>query len=301
MDKKTLHQLIRNNIEELETLVNSFANIESHTIEVKLIYSKLQILKDEIEILAKLEEVKVKEKAKDKVEDKALIETIDELKIEKEVDEAANSKVEDEEKAEIKEKHIVSKVGDIEKLEEKEEKKDNEKEKIIIKSSKPKKERIRRRIERVKKEVQREIEAENEKIIEQAEEKTKEAEKEIKEPYKRVKKGKTVIVADKFEVTKQSINDILANSKKTKDLASMLKDKPITDLKKGISINDKIRFTKELFDGKSDIYQNAIDKLNNSTDLDEALDYLNKNFVWDQEKESFREFLELVYRRFVSK
>lgn len=321
MDKKTLQQLIGNNIEELETLLNSFAGIKSHQVEVKLIYSKLQILKDEIEILANLEEVKVEKQTMDKVEDEVLIETIDESK--ENVEETTISKFTDKEK--LIDENIV-------KIEDNKEKKDNEidknenlvskvieaketlhindlKDKIIIKSSKPKKERVRRRIERVKKDVQRKIEEENEKIIKQAEamhegrqDKKKEPEREIekKESGKRIKKEKAGIVADKFEVTKQSINDIIANSKRAKDIASMLKDKPITDLKKGISINDKIRFIKELFNGKSDNYQNAIDELNNSADLDEALDYLNKNFVWDQDKESFREFLELVYRRFVN-
>ena len=59
-------------------------------------------------------------------------------------------------------------------------------------------------------------------------------------------------------------------------------------------------FTKELFDGNNEQYLTAINTINACKDLDDALQYLNDNFVWDQDKDSFREFLELVYRRFIN-
>ena len=73
-----------------------------------------------------------------------------------------------------------------------------------------------------------------------------------------------------------------------------------TQVNNPVSINDKIRFTKELFEGNSQQYNDAVNTLNNCEDLDKALKYLNENFSWDQDKESFREFLELIYRRFIN-
>ncbi|MFH2094995.1 MAG: hypothetical protein ABIJ16_04780 [Bacteroidota bacterium] len=105
-------------------------------------------------------------------------------------------------------------------------------------------------------------------------------------------------IGEKYQGTKgRTINDMMAEIKKDRDLATQLQNKPVNDLKTVISINDKIRFIKELFNGQSEKYAIAINTLNVCKDLDEAMQYLNDNFTWDESKESFRSFLELVYRR----
>ena len=79
-----------------------------------------------------------------------------------------------------------------------------------------------------------------------------------------------------------------------------LQYQPIENLKTVISLNDKIRFIKELFNSNSEQYALSIDKLNSCNNLDEAMEYLNEKFEWDDTKTSFKEFLELVYRRFLN-
>lgn len=107
-------------------------------------------------------------------------------------------------------------------------------------------------------------------------------------------------VADTFEnKQKPSINDILGDKQKARDLASKYADQAITNLKASITINDKIWFIKELFDGDTDLYNETLKQLNDMQDLDEALSFLNENFEWDQQKDSFQSFLELLFRRFL--
>lgn len=109
------------------------------------------------------------------------------------------------------------------------------------------------------------------------------------------------IMADKFSKDSLSINDMLAGVKNNKNLASSLKDSPITDLKKAIKLNDRIWYINELFNKNSSSFEKAVDTVNNSADLDKALEYLFTNFKWDQERKSTINFLELVFRRFATK
>lgn len=113
-----------------------------------------------------------------------------------------------------------------------------------------------------------------------------------------VEKAQSKTVADQYE-TKKSLNDFAAINNKVKDLASKIKDQPIKDLKEAINLNERFLFTRDLFGGNAEKYGKTIDELNRVNDLDEAMAYLNNNFTWDMEKDSFKKFLELVYRRHI--
>lgn len=106
------------------------------------------------------------------------------------------------------------------------------------------------------------------------------------------------IMADTFLSTTPSINDMLSSIKDDKNLASKLKDSPISNLKQVIKLNDKIWYISDLFNNSSADYEKAIDVVNESENLDSALEYLFNNFAWDQNKKSTISFLELVFRRF---
>lgn len=107
-------------------------------------------------------------------------------------------------------------------------------------------------------------------------------------------------LADQFQENGDvSLHNILENKQKVKDLASKYIDKPISNIKAAININDKIWFIKELFNGDTDLYNKSLKEINDLYTLDEALSYLNRKFTWDQDSESFQSFLELVFRRFV--
>ncbi len=127
---------------------------------------------------------------------------------------------------------------------------------------------------------------------------TTHADKEVVEKIPEAAEKQTTIAED-FVTDKKTINDIFADFKKTKDLATQLQYQPINNLKSVITLNDKIRFIKELFDSSSEKYALSIEKLDSFDNLDQAMEYLNNNFEWDDTKDSFKDFLELVYRRFL--
>lgn len=129
-----------------------------------------------------------------------------------------------------------------------------------------------------------------------------EAEIKIKSPAQPepIKVDSTSTIGEQYQSNKKSIHDILAQNNATRDLASKLKDKPISDIKTAIGLNDRFLYTKELFNGNAKKYNDALDILNNLSDLDEAMQYLNEHIEWNPEKDSFNRFLELVYRRYVT-
>jgi hypothetical protein len=70
------------------------------------------------------------------------------------------------------------------------------------------------------------------------------------------------IVADSFTISQKSINEKISEKKKIKDLATKLKDKPVSDINKIVSLNEKIQFIQILFNGDSQLYKKTIDAVN---------------------------------------
>ena len=112
--------------------------------------------------------------------------------------------------------------------------------------------------------------------------------------------SKPSTLAEKFQQNTPSVNDVLAGLEKKANLASRFNSRPITNLRKAIKINDRIRFINELFDHDSQQYELTIDDIESSENINEALDKLFSNRNWDQEDETTVDFLELVYQRFKS-
>jgi len=76
----------------------------------------------------------------------------------------------------------------------------------------------------------------------------------------------------------------------------------ISDLKLAITLNDKLLFVKDLFNGYSLAYSEAIDILNKFSSFDEADKYLKGTYFskndWDGKPETREKFYALLHRRF---
>lgn len=100
--------------------------------------------------------------------------------------------------------------------------------------------------------------------------------------------------------SKESLNDKLKESKT--ELAHVLKDTPIKDLRKGIGINDRFTFVSELFRGDDAMYERSIKTINSFNILSEAEYWINRELKfklgWNDNKEIVQHFYHLVRRRF---
>ncbi len=106
-------------------------------------------------------------------------------------------------------------------------------------------------------------------------------------------------IAEKYEGSSKSLHERIANLVEQKDLASKLQQNPIEDLTKAIKLNDKIWFINTLFGGDADLYRETVNRINQMNNLDEALQFLELNFEFDQQEDSFKSFIEFIYRRFL--
>ena len=95
------------------------------------------------------------------------------------------------------------------------------------------------------------------------------------------------------------VKDIIAEFKNATDLASQLQFKSIDDINNAVSINDKIGFINDIFGGDADSYVTCISKLNNTSDLNNAVNILDESQKWDKENPVHKKFIELVFRKFV--
>lgn len=99
---------------------------------------------------------------------------------------------------------------------------------------------------------------------------------------------------------KESLNDRLKQDKT--EVAHVLKDAPIKDLKKGIGINDRFTFVRELFRGDESFYERSIKTINSFHIFSEAEYWINRELKykmgWDEEKDLVKHFYQLVRRRF---
>jgi hypothetical protein len=76
------------------------------------------------------------------------------------------------------------------------------------------------------------------------------------------------------------------------------------ELVDSLALNQRFMFTKELFDGNADLLRYALKSVDQSSTFVEAVDLINARYVielgWDIESEEVREFMQQVYRKFVS-
>jgi len=100
--------------------------------------------------------------------------------------------------------------------------------------------------------------------------------------------------------TKASLNDKLKQEQI--ELAHVLKDAPIKDLRKGIGVNDKFLFINELFRGDEAMYERSIKTINSFHILPEAEYWINRELKvklgWNDNKDTVQYFYQVVRRRF---
>jgi hypothetical protein len=101
-------------------------------------------------------------------------------------------------------------------------------------------------------------------------------------------------LAEKF-VAGKSLNDLLLEKSKPENAFANL---PLQSLESGIGTNERFLFTRELFEGNLERFNETIARLDAMPSVREAADFLRDNFKWKKNETSMR-FIELVKRRFI--
>jgi hypothetical protein len=116
------------------------------------------------------------------------------------------------------------------------------------------------------------------------------------------KQSPAVSKPDKDIVTiNQKISSQLGE--KSNPRTEQLSGSNVNDIKQVITLNDKLLYIKDLFNGYSLAYSEAIDILNRLSGFDEAAAFLNKNYAvknnWESKPETVEKFYTLLKRRYV--
>ena len=104
--------------------------------------------------------------------------------------------------------------------------------------------------------------------------------------------------------TKNVVNiDSLLEHKQATELSEKLSERPIRDLTKALSINDRLFFMNELFAKNQNALTAALEHLNQYTRLEEAKPYLSEladQYDWldKEKKDTATNFIKLVRRRY---
>lgn len=139
-------------------------------------------------------------------------------------------------------------------------------------------------------------------------EETEVEETEAEEPQPEVAESDVQDDAE-FATRPRSINEILAGQLKSgaygepRSSASKIGEQSrITNLKTAISLNDKLLFIKDLFNGYSLAYSEAIELLNRYDSYEDADEFLQSNYAvknqWASKVETVNKFYDILKRRF---
>ena len=74
--------------------------------------------------------------------------------------------------------------------------------------------------------------------------------------------------------------------------------RPVTDLRRSISLNDSFRFSRELFNGDSEKMNRVIEQISEMSSLDTAIAFLYSKVNVDEENEAMIDFQELLKKYF---
>lgn len=112
------------------------------------------------------------------------------------------------------------------------------------------------------------------------------------------------LVAEKFSSDSNSIYERLTRIKEDKSIGTRMQQKPISNIREAIGVNEKFIFVNELFNGDLKSYNESVEKLNSSQSIHQAFDYLNvltTKFGWDGQRsaDTIERFANLVQRRYM--
>lgn len=122
------------------------------------------------------------------------------------------------------------------------------------------------------------------------------AEEAIESPVQHIEvAAESGILSDTFAANK---DPYLAFEAKT-TLNERIQKQLSTDFRKALSLNDRFRFTRELFNNDSVRMNECIDLINQATDFAETEQELLATYKWNKEQEEVVEFFSLIRQRFM--
>ena len=101
------------------------------------------------------------------------------------------------------------------------------------------------------------------------------------------------------EVINHDVQTLADTIAPPRDMASeLLRNEPVTDLRKAIGLNDRFLLIRDLFDGDGEAYERAIGALNDCGDLDDCMIYIAEHYAWNPNSDGAKLLMDLLERKF---
>ena len=107
------------------------------------------------------------------------------------------------------------------------------------------------------------------------------------------------IIADQFSNRPESFNEKLGSHKHEEDVLEILRTKPLSSLDEAIGINDKFLFIREIFNGSSETYNQAIEKLESVGSISDAMAVIMSYTGDSTGNDAVRQLVDLIKRKFL--
>ncbi|MBN2666018.1 MAG: hypothetical protein JXR67_05870 [Bacteroidales bacterium] len=108
------------------------------------------------------------------------------------------------------------------------------------------------------------------------------------------------IIADQFTGRPESFNEKLGTRKPGEDVLEILRSKPLLSLDEAIGINDKFLFIREIFNGNTDSYNEAIQKLEKVGNISDAMAVIMGYAGDNSGSEAVTQLVDLIKRKFIA-
>lgn len=113
------------------------------------------------------------------------------------------------------------------------------------------------------------------------------------------KTAESAIIADTFEFSDR-VNEKIGSRREEDGISEIIKSKPLAKLTEAIGVNDKFLFIRELFNGNSEAYDQAITRLDIAENLEDAKTVIMSFSNDKKDTDVIRQLLDLVKRKFPS-
>jgi hypothetical protein len=114
----------------------------------------------------------------------------------------------------------------------------------------------------------------------------------------RITEEQSKTIGETLGADKKSVHDLMSATREPK-VQNKLIGKPINNLIKGLGINDRFLFQRELFGGDGKLMQHTLEQINTLSSLEEAYSFISANFSWDAEGKVTQSFYNYIKRKFI--
>lgn len=106
--------------------------------------------------------------------------------------------------------------------------------------------------------------------------------------------------AEEVKVEELKVEEPRAEEPRVEEVTSKasIYGKAVADIRQAISIGDRFLYQRELFEQNAELMQRTLNELDQLHSFAEAMDYINAHFHWDQESNTYQQFIVTLHRRF---